>query len=69
MGIVCPLEPLFTFDYREPVSADLIENELVHVFGGTYDGPIKAPRSLPRSSNGSGSASDVDLVNDLRGTP
>ena len=40
MGIACPLEPLFTFDYREPVSADLIENELVHVFGGTYDGPI-----------------------------
>jgi isopentenyl-diphosphate delta-isomerase len=40
MGFVCPLEPLFTFDYRAPVSDELIENELVHVFGGTHDGPI-----------------------------
>ena len=47
MGFVCPLEPLFTFDYRAPVSDELIENELVHVFGGTYDGPI-----TPRPSRG-----------------
>jgi isopentenyl-diphosphate delta-isomerase len=40
MGFVCPLEPLFTFDYRAPVSDELIENELVHVFGGTHDGRI-----------------------------
>jgi isopentenyl-diphosphate delta-isomerase len=40
MGFVCPLAPLFTFDYRAPVSDDLTENELVHVFGGTHDGPI-----------------------------
>ena len=40
MGFTCPLKQLFTFDYREPVSDDLIENELVHVFGGTYDGAI-----------------------------
>lgn len=40
MGIACPLAPLFTFDYRAPVSDDLIENELVHVFGGTHDGTI-----------------------------
>ena len=40
MGFSCPLEPLFKFDYRAPVSDDLIENELVHVFGGTHDGAI-----------------------------
>jgi hypothetical protein len=40
MGIVCPLEPLFTFDYRAPVSDELTENELVHVFGGSHDGRI-----------------------------
>ena len=42
MGITCPLEPLFTFDYRAPVSDELIENELVHVFGGTHDGDVAA---------------------------
>ena len=40
MGIVCPLEPLFIFDYRAPVSDELTENELVHVFGGSHDGRI-----------------------------
>jgi isopentenyl-diphosphate delta-isomerase len=40
MGIVCKLEPLFTFDYRAQVSDELIENELVHAFGGTHDGRI-----------------------------
>lgn len=42
MGIACALTPLFTFDYRAQVSDDLIENELVHVFGGTHDGAIAA---------------------------
>jgi isopentenyl-diphosphate delta-isomerase len=42
MGIACTLTPLFTFDYRAPVSEELIENELVHVFGGTHDGPVDA---------------------------
>jgi isopentenyl-diphosphate Delta-isomerase len=40
MGIICTLTPLFTFDYRALVSDELIENELVHVFGGTHDGRI-----------------------------
>lgn len=42
MGIDCSLTPLFNFDYRAPVSGDLIENELVHVFGGTHDGKVAA---------------------------
>ena len=40
MGFTCPLDPLFTFSYRAAVSDELIENELVHVFGGTHDGQI-----------------------------
>ena len=41
MGFSCPIDPLFVFDYNTPVSGGLIENELVHVFGGRHDGPIK----------------------------
>ena len=40
MGITCALTPLFKFDYRAQVSDDLVENELVHVFGGTHDGAV-----------------------------
>ncbi|MCB1495971.1 MAG: isopentenyl-diphosphate Delta-isomerase [Bauldia sp.] len=38
MGITCPLTALFTVHYRAEVSNGLIENELVHVFGGRYEG-------------------------------
>ncbi len=41
MGFACPIEPLFVFQYNTPVPGGLIENELVHVFGGQHDGPIK----------------------------
>ena len=40
MGIDCPLEPLFVARYRAAVSNDLIEDEIVHVFGGTHDGAV-----------------------------
>jgi isopentenyl-diphosphate delta-isomerase len=40
MGFDCRLAPLFTFAYREAVPGDLIEDEFVHVFGGSHDGPI-----------------------------
>jgi isopentenyl-diphosphate delta-isomerase len=40
MGISCPVELLFTTSYREEVSNNLIEDEVVHVFAGRYDGPI-----------------------------
>ncbi len=40
MGLKCALEPLFVTHYRAEVSDGLIEDEVVHVFGGTYDGPI-----------------------------
>ena len=41
MGIACPLEPLFTLAYRDDVSDGMVENEIVHVFGGWYDGPVQ----------------------------
>jgi isopentenyl-diphosphate delta-isomerase len=41
MGIDCRLEPMFVFQYNTPVPGGLIENEVVHVFGGLHDGAIK----------------------------
>jgi isopentenyl-diphosphate delta-isomerase len=41
MGFACAIEPLFVYQYNEPVPGGLIENEVVHVFGGRHDGPIK----------------------------
>lgn len=41
MGLDCALEPLFVYSYQEKVPRDLIENEIVHVFGGRHDGPAK----------------------------
>jgi isopentenyl-diphosphate delta-isomerase len=35
MGVVAGLSPLFTTQYRARVSDQFIENEFVHVFGGT----------------------------------
>jgi isopentenyl-diphosphate delta-isomerase len=40
MGFACALEPLFVAQYRTPVPGGLIENELVHVFGGRHDGAV-----------------------------
>jgi isopentenyl-diphosphate delta-isomerase len=42
MGFSCALEPLFVFQYETPVPGGLIENEVVHVFGGRHDGSIEA---------------------------
>ena len=42
MGVTCALRPLFVFAYDTPVPGGLIENEVVHVFGGLHDGPIRS---------------------------
>jgi isopentenyl-diphosphate delta-isomerase len=44
MGISCETTPLFTMRYHSEVAGELIENELVHVFGGRFTG---VPRSNP----------------------
>ena len=41
MGVACPLVPLFVFAYRAEVPGGLIEDEVVHVFGGRHDGPVE----------------------------
>jgi isopentenyl-diphosphate Delta-isomerase len=41
MGIDRALTPLFVTQYRAAVSDGLIENEVVHVFSATHDGPVK----------------------------
>jgi isopentenyl-diphosphate delta-isomerase len=44
MGVSCRLSPLFTAGYRARVSAGLIEDEIVHVFAGEFDGvPVPDP--------------------------
>ena len=40
MGVRCEVRPLFTAHYRATVSNGYIEDEVVHVFGGTYEGLI-----------------------------
>ncbi|MBI5114732.1 isopentenyl-diphosphate Delta-isomerase [Rhodoplanes serenus] len=40
MGFTCPLQPLFTTHYRATLENGFIEDELVHVFGGIWDGPV-----------------------------
>jgi isopentenyl-diphosphate delta-isomerase len=44
MGFSCELVHLFLIGYTAPVSGGLIENEVVHVFGGRFDG---TPRPDP----------------------
>jgi isopentenyl-diphosphate delta-isomerase len=41
MGVNCPLRELFVFHYNTPVPGGLIENEVVHAFGGLHDGPVR----------------------------
>jgi isopentenyl-diphosphate Delta-isomerase len=41
MGVHCALKPLFIARYRAAVSNGYIEDEVVHVFGGTYDGEVR----------------------------
>ena len=40
MGVHCDVKPLFTAHYRAAVSNGYIEDEIVHAFGGTYEGPV-----------------------------
>ena len=42
MGIVCPLTFISSMNYRAEVSNNLVEDEIVHIFGGRFNG-IPAP--------------------------
>ncbi|MBI5347324.1 MAG: isopentenyl-diphosphate Delta-isomerase [Candidatus Aenigmarchaeota archaeon] len=41
LGISCALEEIFKFEYKADYDKKWGENEVDHVFVGTYDGPIK----------------------------
>jgi isopentenyl-diphosphate Delta-isomerase len=44
MGISCPLAFMFSMKYRAEMSNGLVEDEIVHVFGGLFNGtPIPDP--------------------------
>ena len=66
MGIACPLSPLFTTTYRADLDNDMIEHEIVHVFAGSYDGPIRAD---PLEADGYDWVTPEALRRDLALTP
>lgn len=66
MGIVCPLTPLMTVAYHAEVGNGLIENELVHVFAGRFDGPV---RPQPLEADGYAWVDAAELAADLAARP
>jgi isopentenyl-diphosphate delta-isomerase len=40
MGVSCELDPIFVFQYRARCDSGLIEQEVDHVFRGSYVGPV-----------------------------
>ena len=47
MGFDCPLEEVFSFIYKTPVSDGLIEHEFDHVFVGYFDeSPVHTPAEI-----------------------
>jgi isopentenyl-diphosphate delta-isomerase len=45
LGVVCPLQFLFVTRYRADVGKGLVEDEIVHLFNGYYNGKIRPDRS------------------------
>lgn len=66
MGFDCALEPLFKTHYRADVSNDLIEDEVVHVSGGTFNGPVKPD---PAEASEWKWIALAELKNDMRARP
>jgi isopentenyl-diphosphate delta-isomerase len=66
MGISCPLSPLFSTRYRAELDHDMIEHEVVHVFGGRYDGEV---RPNPAEADGFAWLTPHELASDLTRAP
>jgi isopentenyl-diphosphate Delta-isomerase len=66
MGIDCTLEPLFVTHYRAAVPVALIEDEIVHVFGGRHD---HAVRPDPAEAEEWKWMAWSDLMQDMRARP
>ena len=41
LGIACGIHFMFRTHYRAPVGKGLVENEIVHLFSGDYDGSVE----------------------------
>ncbi len=65
MGFDVPLAPMFIAHYRAPVG-ELIEDEVVHVFGGHFDG---VPKPEPSEVDAYRWISLDDLVSDMKARP
>jgi isopentenyl-diphosphate Delta-isomerase len=65
MGVACELQLLFSTHYRADVSRGLIEDEIVHVFGGRFDGTRISPSLLAR--DGGIMRAEPDIVAMQRG--
>ncbi len=65
MGFTTALRPLFVAHYRAPVG-DLIEDEVVHVFGGHFDGE---PKPEPSEVDAVRWISLDDLTKDMAARP
>jgi isopentenyl-diphosphate Delta-isomerase len=65
MGFDVPLTPMFIAHYRAPVG-ELIEDEVVHVFGGHFEG---APQPEPSEVDAYRWISFDDLVGDMKARP
>ncbi len=65
MGIICPLAFIFSMNYRAEVSNGLVEDEIVHVFGGRFNG-IPTPNPLEVSDWCWKPFSEVGLDIDVR---
>jgi isopentenyl-diphosphate delta-isomerase len=45
LGVVCPLQFLFVTHYRAEVGKGLVEDEMVHLFNGLYNGAVRPDES------------------------
>jgi isopentenyl-diphosphate delta-isomerase len=66
MGIACPLSPLMTVAYRADVGNNMIEHELVRVFAGRFEGPV---RPDPTEADGFAWIAPEDLRRDIAQSP
>lgn len=66
MGIDCALSPLFVTQYRAEVSNGMIENEIVHVFAGTFEG---SPEPDPSEIAGWAWRTPAEIARDIAENP
>lgn len=66
MGFTCPLLPLAQVTYRAEVSSGMVEHEVVHIFAGLFDGPV---RPDPKEADGFAWIEPEALRADIRTTP